>query len=247
MMLKAEQAIYLYGFTLSDSSLSSEAVMIYQYAGLAAMISLVDVAEFTGELGELNLQNVEWLTPRVCRHGWVIEKFSQQGAVYPLPFGTLFSSFAALQQTMSQRAEQVLSKLEQIAGCQEWALEASLDRQQAVEVLLAEGLANGRFSLPETLGRRHLEEQKLRRHLLGQLNDWLAECLAAQWQILMRLARDARQRKLGDDKVLNWAFLLAQEHLPAFELQIALLSQHYQPYGFQFRLTGPWAAYSFVN
>lgn len=172
-----ELAIYLYGFTSPDLVVPSilgvddeHLISAHQYAGLNAVFSSVVLGDYTGDVGEKNVQNIAWLTPRACRHGLVIDKLMEQGAVYPLSFGTLFSNLSALEQEMKRRSTQVLAVLQHIAGCQEWSLEATLDRKQAVDTLLAEGLQSGRFCLSDSAGRRHLEEQKLRRTLTGELN-----------------------------------------------------------------------------
>jgi len=67
-------AIYLYGFTLPGSVAppilgvdDQHALSIHQCAGLNAVISSVVLGDFTGEIGENNVQNIAWLTPRACR------------------------------------------------------------------------------------------------------------------------------------------------------------------------------------
>jgi len=245
-------AIYLYGFTLPDSVAPSilgvddeHFISVHQYPGLNAVISSVVLGDFTGEVGENNVQNIAWLTPRACRHALVIDKLMEQGSVYPLSFGTLFSNLSVLEQEMKHRSTQVLAVLQHIAGCQEWSLEATLDRKQAVDALFSEGLQSGRFCLPDGAGRRHLEEQKLRRTLTTDLNRWLAECLTSLQNELSPLMRDFCSRRLSDDKVLHWAYLLPVEKVAVFQQQVSAISQNYEAYGFNFRVTGPWAAYSF--
>lgn len=57
--------------------------------------------------------------------------------------------------------------------------------------------------------------------------------------------RDFHSRRLSDDKVLHWAYLLPVEKVAVFQQQVNAISRHYEAYGFNFRVTGPWAAYSF--
>jgi hypothetical protein len=172
----------------------------------------------------------------------------EQGSVYPLSFGTLFSSLSALEQEMiNQRSTEVLAVLQHITGCQEWSLEATLDHKQAVDALLAEGLQAGRFSLPGAAGRRYLEEQKLRRTLSSELNDWLAQCLTSLQNELRPLMRDFRSRRLLDDKVLHWAYLLPEEQVAAFQEQVSTIASRYEAYGFSFRVTSSWSDYSFCQ
>ncbi|MDP1774573.1 MAG: GvpL/GvpF family gas vesicle protein [Methylobacter sp.] len=269
--VQTTQAIYVYGFTLPDSVAppilgvdNQHPISVHQCAGLNAVISSVLLSDFTGEIGENNVQNVAWLTPRACRHALIIDRLiardgvyaasqsgtgaaMDQGSVYPLSFGTLFSSVSALEQEMTHRSTEVLAVLQHIKGCQEWSLEATLDRKQAVDSLFAEGLHSGRFCLPEAAGRRHLEEQKLRRTLSSDLNDWLAQCLTSMQNQLRPLMRDFRSRRLLDDKVLHWAYLLPVKEVAAFQQQVSNIADRYEAYGFSFRVTGPWAAYSFCQ
>lgn len=251
---KTELALYLYGFTLPSSVAPSilgiddkHELSVYRCAGLNAVLSWVALEDFIGEAGEINVQNVAWLTPRACRHAQVIDKLAELHSVYPLSFGTLFSNLSALETEMARRANDVLAVLQHVAGCQEWSLEATLDRKQAVDVLLAEGLQSGRFVLPEGDGRRHLEEQKIRRNLTADLNAWLEQCLTALQNELSPLMRDFRWRRMTDDKVLHWAYLLPVKQVSEFQQLVGNIANRYEVYGFSFRVTGPWAAYSFCQ
>lgn len=252
--LQTGHAIYLYGFSLPGSVAPAvlgvdnhHPTLIHQWAGLNAAISSVALFDFTGENGENNLQNVAWLTPRACRHAQVNDLLMAQGPVYPLPFGTLFSSLRVLELEMERRTAEVSAVLRHITGCQEWSLEATLDRKQAVDALFAEGLDSGRFCLPEATGRRHLEEQKLRRGLATGLNEWLTQCLTALRNELTPLMRDFRERRLADGKILHWVYLLPVEKVAEFQQQVSNMTGRYESYGFNFRVTGPWAAYSFCQ
>ncbi|MFZ2725977.1 MAG: GvpL/GvpF family gas vesicle protein [Methylococcaceae bacterium] len=258
---QSKTAIYLYGFTHYANGFTqglpklpvingiddSHAITSHTYADLTAIISAVALADFTGEVGEENLQNVAWLTPRACRHALVIEQCMREAAVYPVPFGTLFSNLIALEQEMQRRSHDVLAVLEHILGCEEWAVDASLDRKQAIEALFTQGVASGRFVLPESAGRRHLEEQKIRRQLNNELNDWLAELLNSWQTDLNAQARDFCERRLAEDKILHWAYLMPIAGVTDFQARLAELGSRYADYGFNFRITGPWAAYSFCQ
>ena len=259
-------AIYVYAFTSSHLSQlplvkideenqrtpllgvdDEHPLSFYQYEGLNAIISSVSLQDFIGETGELNVQNIAWLTPRACRHALVIDQLTLQSPVYPLSFGTLFSNLDALQQEMAQRSVEILHFLKLIDGCDEWSLEATLDQKKAVDYLFEQGLKDGRFLLPEGAGRRHLEEQKIRRFLTSDMSTWLESCLAKLDNDLLPLIRESRSRRLLDNKVLHEAYLVPVEHVQVFKDIVSLIESHYQVYGLNFRLTGPWAAYSFCQ
>tara|TARA_B110000503_G_scaffold38105_1_gene62540 strand:- start:913 stop:1683 length:771 start_codon:yes stop_codon:yes gene_type:complete len=248
------QAIYLYGFVPSHRFApamhgvdNTHSLELHGCSGLIAVVSLVQLVDFENIDSEDNAQYLAWLTPRAWRHSTVIDKVMEQGAIYPLSFGTLFSSVDALEQVMTQRSKNVSATLEHIADCQEWSLEVTVDRNQAVDNLLAEELSSGRVSLPEGSGRRHLEEQKLRRNLHTGLSDWIENTLVTIYESLQPMTRDTCQRKLSDQKVMHWAFLITDDAAASFLPHIDQIIIDYQPFGFDFRLTGPWAAYSFAR
>lgn len=248
------QAIYLYGFIPANRIVPTmlgvdnlHFLELHACNGLDAVVSLVLLADFEGLDNEENAQYLAWITPRAYRHSMVIDKFMEQGAIYPLSFGTLFSSIDTLEQAMMERSDVVSASLQHISGCQEWSLEVTLDRNQAVDGLLAEGLRSGDISLPEASGRRHLEEQKLRRKLQAELNEWMDGVLVAIHESIKPLMRDSCQRKLTDNKLMHWAFLIPEVAVVLFQQRIDQIATNYQPYGFSFRVTGPWAAYSFAR
>ena len=249
-----EEAVYLYCFTLPGlpppiaAGLDADRpVGVHPCGGLAAVVGRVAVGDFTGELGEAHLQDIAWLGPRACRHAAVVEQAMAAGPVYPLPFGTLFSSIDALEQEAEKRADDIAAMLGHVADCQEWSVEGTLDSKQAVEHLLAEGLRSGRLSLPEAAGRRHLEEQKLRRMLASELNGWLARRMEAIQEALAAASRDMRPRRLLGEKVLHWAYLVPAGRAEDFGQAVAAQAGRHEAFGLRLRLTGPWPPYTFCQ
>ena len=250
----ALEAVYAYCFSLPGISTppgpgvdEDRPIRVHTVGGLSAVVGQVALADFTGETGEANLQTIAWLGPRVCRHAVVVEQVMANAPVFPLPFGTLFSSLAVLDQEIDRRCIEVASVLAHVAGCQEWSVEGSIDRYQAIDFLLDEGLRSGLHTLPDAVGRRHLEEKKLRRQLASELDEWLDERLDLVREKLMPLARDFRDRRLTENKVSHWAFLLPVEHIEAFRLTVDQLAAQQLAYGLAFRLTGPWPPYTFCQ
>jgi hypothetical protein len=219
----AEKAVYVYCFSLPDIPVpvgpgvdESRPIQVHTLGGLSAVVGWVALDDFTGEIGEANLQDIAWLGPRVCRHAVVVEQVMATAPVFPLPFGTLFSSLSALEHEISRRSCEVASLLEQVAGCQEWSVEVTLDRFKAIDYLLGEGLQSGLFKLPDSIGRRHLEEQKLRRQVASDLDVWVDARMESLQQELMPLARDLRIRRLTENKISHWAYLVPVVQVPNF-------------------------------
>ena len=248
------QALYLYAFTWPGQPVpagpgvdENQRIQIHTHGGIAALVGEVDVRDYTGDLGEQHLQDIAWLGPRACRHAAVLDQAMATGPVFPLPFGTLFSGWSALEQAIEQRAAEITNTLRRVADCQEWSVEGTLNHKQAVDFLLAEGLRSGLHRLPEAAGRRHLEEQKLRRTLAAQLEDWLDPRLADIHRALAALSRDSRPRRLLNDRVLHWAFLVPVNQIEAFRQTLDAITDSQTPTGLNLRLTGPWPAYTFCQ
>lgn len=250
----SSQALYVYAFTWPGQPVpagpgmdENQRIQIHTHSGIAALVAEVDVRDFTGDLGERHLQDIAWLGPRACRHAAVLDQAMATGPVFPLPFGTLFSGWSALEQAIEQRSAEITNTLRQVADCQEWSVEGTLNRKQAVDFLLAEGLRSGLHRLPEASGRRHLEEQKLRRTLAAQLEDWLDPRIIEIHRDLITFCRDSRPRRLLNDRVFHWAFLVPVNQIEAFRQTLDVITDSQASTGLNLRLTGPWPAYSFCK
>ena len=245
-------AAYVYCFSLAGISPpvgpgvdENRPTQVHTVGGLSAVVSWVALEDFTGAIGEDNLQDIAWLGPRACRHAVVVEQVMAMAPVFPLPFGTLFSSLTVLEQEINHRSVEIASVLEKVAGCQEWSVQGSLDRNAAVDYRLVDGLQSGRLKLPDAIGRRHLEEQKIRRQLASDLDDWLSERLESLQQELAGFARDFRQRRLTENKVSHWAFLVPEGQVEAFQIKLGQMTREQEAFGLALRLTGPWPPYTF--
>lgn len=249
-----DEAVYLYCFTLPGLPAPAgpgvdeqRPILVHTHGGIAAVVAGVRVGDFTGEQGESHLRDIAWLGPRALRHAAVVEQAMAAGPVFPLPFGALFSGWVALDQAIEDRAAEITDSLRRVADCQEWSVEGTLDRQQAVTFLLKEGLQSGRFQLPEAAGRRHLEEQKLRRNLAAELNGWLEQRFLAMQQELAGLSRESRSRRLLEERILHWAYLVPAHQSEAFRRTVSAMTDLHAASGLRLRLTGPWPPYTFCQ
>jgi hypothetical protein len=248
------KAIYVYCFSLPDIPApagpgvdESQPIQVHTLGGLSAVAGWVALDDFTGVSGEANLQDIAWLGPRACRHAVVVEQVMAAAPVFPLPFGTLFSSLSALEQEIGRRSSEVASLLEQVAGCEEWSVEVTLDRLKSMDYLLSEGLQSGLFKLPDSAGRRHLEEKKLRRQVASDLDGWVDERMESLQQELMPLARDFRTRRLTENKISHWAYLVPVGQVPSFRVKVDYIAAREEEYGLAFRVSGPWPPYTFCQ
>ncbi|MBU2712031.1 GvpL/GvpF family gas vesicle protein [Zooshikella harenae] len=257
IQLAPDEALYLYGFQSGAQPVPTELyglneyqpVMSCTHVGLTAYISKVKAHDFTGPKGEAQLQDVQWLTQNAKRHDAVLEALMVQGDVFPVTFGSLFSSLQKLMDTMLVQRRKIANCLKRVAACREWGVQGILDRSVALDVRLAEALQQAPTHLSDSPGRRHLQVQRLRRELERSTDRWLAtemDRIATALTVNVHGFYD-RQRQTVDQQVLNWAFLVQRQHEQSFFTGLAAQQEEAKKYGLDLSCKGPWPPYSFCR
>ncbi|MBK1619783.1 hypothetical protein CKO42_15295 [Lamprobacter modestohalophilus] len=255
--LKDGEALYLYAVVRSAEPMrldvpgidAARPLMALHHAGLTAIVSAVLLTAFRGPQGEQNLADLGWLGPRALAHEAVIERLMAQCTVFPLPLGTLFSSRQALREALDARREQIESALERLRGCREWAVQGHLDREAALDARMDEAIASGRYVPAVSLGRQHLEKQRLRRELARDLDAWLLMRTAPLAETLRRQCAGFCERQLQADQgwVFNWAVLVRQQETAHFHQILDEARAVQAVRGLRLACKGPFAPYSFCG
>ena len=224
-------------------------LQLHRHAGLIALVSAVRRADYEGEQGNAHLADIAWVGPRALRHQAVLVAAHRVAAVFPLPFGTLFSSRAALECEMERRQHEIDTALRRLAGCSEWAVQGTLDHAAALDARVREAIAEGRYVPSAMPGRRHLEEQRLRRGLEADLGDWARAAAASLAQALRRASTDFVERRVptGQALAFNWAFLVPNPSVDAFQSTVTAALPELARYGLSVVCKGPWPGYSFTG
>ncbi|MGA3052729.1 MAG: GvpL/GvpF family gas vesicle protein [Candidatus Korobacteraceae bacterium] len=263
-MESGETALYLFCFARCDAvrGLQATAVdghrpvlTIRHSSDLWAVVSEVAREDFCGPAAEVHLQQLAWVAPRAVRHEAVIEEVMAYSPVLPLPFGTLFSSPEALSKFVDQHRETIAQFLQRVADHGEWSVKGCLDRKQALQGLTSIRLTaeqNRLSALPP--GTRHFAEQHICRDIERGLSLWLDETSRTVASDLTGYASDFRECGLsprahpesGAEEVLNWAFLLPESAIAAFQERVQRANQDYRPRGLTLQLSGPWPPFRFV-
>ena len=79
------------------------------------------------------------------------------------------------------------------------------------------------------------------------LDEWVEERLESLQDELVLLARDFRNRRLTENKISHWAFLVPVDQVDAFRIKVDQIARQQEAYGLAFRLTGPWPPYTFCQ
>jgi hypothetical protein len=226
----------------------------HSFATVTAVLSTVRLAEFCGPEAESNLRDLGWVGPRACRHEAVVEEVMAHSPVFPIPFGTIFSSLKSLEEFLLLHHDAIVRFLDRLDGCEEWAVKGLLDRAKATKAFLASALEQAlpdHEALPP--GKRYLAEKRLRSRAEQDVRNWLKKVDREVADELGRQAADFRRRPLlgreasnmEGEMVLNWAVLIPHPFTEDLKARIDLANADCHSLGLRFHLSGPWPPYSF--
>lgn len=257
-MRSADSAYYLYCLTSCGRDIQASttgvdgrhATQLRVYEESCAAYCEVDLGEFVGERAEAQLQDLNWLGPRVCRHEVVIEQIMKQAPVLPARFATLFSSLESLDQFVLEHREGIAGFFAELGAQQEWAVKGLLDHADALERLSQPAQEEPAGSL----GGRYLQERRIKVQAERELNQRLKMFCQHVAAGLGVHAGGFRERKVvapaaegtAAEVVLNWAFLIPPEDIEAFRASLQRFNDDEAFPGLQLALNGPWPPYSFV-
>jgi hypothetical protein len=251
----AGYGIYLYGVVSSASDVDIELdpmnpdgrIQMLSAAGLTAVCEKMPLAPWSGPDSVQNLQTLEWVAPRAVHHETVTEAIACRTPLFPMTFGTLFSSREAMTEHLDERAEELHNYLDRVEGRSEWSVKGLLDRATARRHLSESD------EMEAETGLGYLQKRKKQAETRIVLEPWLRDVGS---DIYARLAdRTADQTVLqkrgrtrvedGRAIVFNWALLIedaALEHIEAF---IDDWNATNDETGLELALSGPWPPYSF--
>ena len=140
----SSDGLYLYCFARSGLLLrveiggidGREGISTLEAGDVAAVYSQVSLDEFTGEAGERNLEDPEWVVPRAYRHEHVIEEVMRSSPVLPVRFGAVFSSREVLAQVLTDHGGEISRFLDGISDKEEWSVKGFMDFEKAAGRLL---------------------------------------------------------------------------------------------------------------
>jgi hypothetical protein len=258
---------YVYGIVSSAMpettlpvGLDDTGVALERHDRIAALVSVLDDAQYASAALETNSGDVDWLSPRAVAHDRVLTWASDHGAVVPLPMFSLFSGQQAVRAMLRERSSQLSSTLDRVASGREYALRVYrvdaelLGAATSLSPRLAEMATNAAAATP---GQRYLLERKLdgekktelrslSQHIVEEIVHELGPHALRSVRSPISRAGDAETSTRGT-MVLNAAFLVSPEQFDALQRALTSLVVRHGAHGFRFDFTGPWPPYHFVN
>lgn len=262
-----KEVLYLYGFAVSTdlegiqgTGIDGQSPLFLTRAGnMAAILSHATLADFTGDTGEENLGDINWITPRACRHQEVISRVMAQSPVLPVRFGTLFLTQSSLDRTIQTHGLEITAFLNHVRDREEWAIKGYMDRKKALKQvardLAAQTAETPREMEPATTapGTRYFQKKKQEQQAEQMLKEAIHTSVMAIADILEPLGVDMTERDLMSraatgketDMILNWAALLEKDEVSRFRSRVDEINTAHKQDGLALEFSGPWPPYSF--
>ena len=220
-------------------------IEVRRLAGFDVILSRVPIERFTGAEAEQRLADLEWLVPRAQAHDRVIARAMDRATVFPLTFGTLFSSLPAMALEAATRRRALLGFFERMAGREEWSVKVSMDRERAIAARMQALYPEGGEA--PTGGRGYLLKQRRRGEAEQAIGPWLRGQLGCLDESLRPSCETLLIRPPRDDVVANRACLVARDHTSSFFEAIERSRESFTRQGLDLHCSGPWPLYSFCG
>ena len=264
-----ELGYYVYCIVQNDDRLSGEdlpeqgidlahPVYTITQQGLAAVVSQVSLDEFGQAELEANLTDLKWLESKVRVHQTVLETVLASRVCVPMRLCTIYRDEQRVQALMTQHYADFVATLERLQGKQEWGVKVYCDRPALagkvgevsgrVQELAAQikGKSGGAaYFLKKKLEQAIAEEvERIGDETAQHSLDGLAEHAEAA---VTNSLQDQKTTQRQDDMLLNAAYLVPDDQLAAFQVELENLQNAYGAQGFSFEMTGPWPPYNFAT
>lgn len=183
-------------------------------------------------------------------HEHVIETVMKNHTIIPMSFGTVFRTDDDIREVLRSIYPSVKDVLKQMAGKVEFGLKVTWHRDRIIEELQREHEEIHRFH--QEITRKHLQSTYFARMQLGRMIDKALEERSAEYlrdiyESLREICVASRDNKpIGDKMILNAAFLLEREREAEFDAAVNRVAKKFGE-RLNFKYTGPWPPYNFVN
>ncbi|HEX6694632.1 MAG TPA: GvpL/GvpF family gas vesicle protein [Longimicrobiales bacterium] len=255
------EIVYVYGF-VPDAAQAPQAlggvtgahVEVVRAAGVHAVVSYLPAAEFSPDVIDAQIGNLDWVGARGLEHERVVAWFVDHSEILPASLFTLFSSIEALQAHAIERAHAVHEALARLNGHREWDLKVTWDRNElathaadimdsvkSLDAEIAQAAAGRRFLLEKK--RADVVKNELSAAARMRARDMLEQIAAHATDVIaLPLPRTAEL-----PVILNAALLVRRSSEGALADAAGREAATLKQIGIHARLTGPWAPYRFME
>jgi Gas vesicle synthesis protein GvpL/GvpF len=252
----AQHGLYVYGVvraSKADDDVAGEVrgvdpegrILFVADGEVAALASVVSLAEFGDGAIEDNLHDPAWLTEKVRAHDAVLHGVLKNASLVPFRFGAIFRDEEQVRRMLRSQTR-LPATLDRLDGTVELGVKGYVDAER-----FARSREPGEPDDPAAAGRAYLLRKQAERRLAEERRAFGAELAAAAHEELSSAAREARLNPIrsGDDgdMFLNGAYLVEEGETAAFRARVDELERTHASDGVRFEPTGPWPPYNFAG
>ncbi|WP_333738296.1 GvpL/GvpF family gas vesicle protein [Streptomyces sp. IBSBF 2806] len=214
------------------------------HRGLIAVVSHVPEGDFAEAPLHRHLEDLDWLTETARAHQQVIDALTAVTTPLPLRLATVFRDDSGVRVMMEEREADFLRTLDRLEGRVEWGVKVYVEREPAVPSETTAKPASGRDYLRQRRmqSRAHEDSWQRAERFAGRLHATLS---AHADGARLHAPQNSALSKAPGQNVLNAAYLVPRAESEEF-VELVDRTKGEEP-GMRVELTGPWAAYSFVE
>jgi hypothetical protein len=184
----------------------------------------------------------------VLAHQRVNETVMQQHTVIPMSFGTVFKTDDDIIELLRSAYDAFIDVLNKMQDKFEFGLKVLWDRDQIVREIEEEDedIRRLKGEISSQKGSTYFARMQYGRLIDAALQARSERYVAEIFQALRDVSVASRSNKpIGDQMIMNAAFLVGRETEHAFDARVKDIGQRYDKLIFKY--TGPWPPYNFVN
>ncbi|MGV9555524.1 GvpL/GvpF family gas vesicle protein [Streptomyces sp. NPDC003401] len=220
---------------------------LLQHHGLTAVVSEVPERDFAEEPLRARLEDLDWLAATARGHQQVIDALTAVTTPLPLRLATVFRDDSGVRVMMEEREESFRRTLDRLEGRVEWGVKIYVEptgEETSGPDTAAAKPASGRDYLLQRRRKARAHEDSWQRaeRFSGRLHSLLSEHADAA---RLHAPQNPALSRASGQNVLNAAYLVPRARSEEF-VELVDGTKDEEP-GMRVELTGPWAAYSFVE
>jgi hypothetical protein len=245
--VNGERRSYLYALVrpadiaIDATGIDAAPVRIVSGQDIGAVVSTVSADTFDPALMEDRMADLQWVETVARAHDDVVNAAARVATTIPLRLGTTSDDDDTVRELVTDLTPAARRSFDRLQGRAEYGVQVfGPARRATTAAARSEG---GAAFLRRR--RAELQQDEVERAAV-------AEQATTAFDSLARLAADSRRNPLRDvgpgvagTMLLNGAFLIEQDEVPAFRTAVDDLAAAFGPQ--RVVITGPWAPYSFAD
>jgi hypothetical protein len=250
-----ESGVWVYAVTTDvdldlpgATGVADQAVRTVDAAGLAAVVSSVDLAEYGEEALREKLEDLPTLETMARAHHDVVTAAWSRTPVVPMRLATVYRDDARVVAMLAERSADLTAALRQLTGHAEWGVKVYAVAAATPPSEPSPPTGGPARPGTEYLLRRRAElstAEESRRAAVSASDSVQAELSRLADAVRRHAPQDPQLTGEADPMVLNGAYLVADDRAAEFVDAVRTLDQRHPQV--RLELSGPWPGYSFAG